>query len=241
MIPSDEPTITFHGDPEHAGIRLAVLPMLVVGYVVGFTLVRLLASRLMPGNASLNLIACLAGFPMGLAVAAGGETLLKRIWRSGKRLIVGPRSLRLEARRGETARVPRDADLALHFWHFPLAGYPRGGRERRAQQGWLCLACQARRDAGRISFFTFMPPAEAAPLIEAVDSHALDPTAVYDTSLSGRFTQPTVRPRLPAEVIAGPDGPFWLAERHRWEAGLELSKTDYAAALRLLTARAGDA
>ena len=56
--------------------------------------------------------------------------------------------------------------------------------------------------------------------------HPIDPGDVYDTSLLSRVAIPS-RPELPADVIAGKDGRYWLAERERWQYGLELTQSDF--------------
>jgi hypothetical protein len=46
------------------------------------------------------------------------------------------------------------------------------------------------------------------------------------------------RPELPTEVIAGESGRYWLAERNRWQEGVELAPGDFETLLALTEARA---
>ena len=39
----------------------------------------------------------------------------------------------------------------------------------------------------------------------------------------------TTRPDLPSDLLAGEDGRYWIAERRRWDEGLELTADDFIA------------
>lgn len=226
MIPSaDNPTILW-GDPEHAGIRLLLLPLLLTGYLLGYYLLRVLLNALTPESDFITLISCVGGLPLGLGFSYAGESLLKRFWRSRRALVLDGETIQLQVNLQTARRLQTRRNLDLLCWSFPLDAYPRGGRERRAPRRWLCLACQLRQGDERLIAFTFAAPEAAAELMAAGDFRAIDPADVYDTSLSGRMTQPTVRPTIPSEVLAGKDGKFWVAERYRWQEGIELMPAD---------------
>ena len=228
MIPSDKNPTILWGDPEHAGIRLLLLPLLFTGFLVGFSLLRVLLALIIPGNEFITAIACVGGLPIGLALSYFGENLLKRFWRSGRAVVIENAGITLQLNNQVVRRFQAQSNLNLVKWSFPLAAYPRGGRERRVPHQWLCLACQLRQTDARLVVHTFLPPQEANKLITDYGFHAIDPADVYDTSLSGKLTQPTARPQIPAAVLAGKEGAYWAAERQRWQEGIELTPADFA-------------
>lgn len=228
MIPSNgNPTILW-GDPEHAGIRLLLMPLLITGFLVGYSLLRVVLAWIIPGSEFLTAIACVGGLPLGLGLAYVGENLLKRFWRSGRAVVIENAGISLQHHNQTVRRFQPQANLNLVKWAFPLSAYPRGGRERRAPRQWLCLACQLRQEEARLVAHTFLPPKEAHDLIQTYGFHTIDPADVYDTSLSGRLTQPATRPSIPAAVLAGKEGAYWAAERQRWQEGVELTPADFA-------------
>ncbi len=167
MIPSDgNPTILW-GDPEHAGIRLLLIPLLISGFLVGYSLLRVVLAWIIPGSEFLTTIACVGGLPLGLGLSYLGENLLKRFWRSGRAVVIENAGIALQVNKQTVHRFQPQSNLNLVKWSFPLAAYPRGGRERRAPRQWVCLACQLRQEEGRLVVHTFLSPKEAAPLIAA--------------------------------------------------------------------------
>lgn len=228
MIPPDRNPTILWGDPEHAGIRLLLMPLLITGFLVGFFLARVVLAWIIPGNEFLTAFACVGGLPLGLGLAYVGESLLKRFWRSGRAVVIEDAGISLQVNNQIARRFQAQSNLNLVKWSFPLSAYPRGGRERRAPRQWLCLGCQLRQEEARLVVYAFLSPKEAAPLIAAYGFHAIDPADVYDTSLAGRLTQPASRPAIPAAVLAGKEGVYWAAERQRWQEGVELTPADFA-------------
>jgi hypothetical protein len=213
-------------DPEHAGLRVTVILVLVAASGLSFLLLRELLTTYLPQLGSPAILACLGALPVALAVSAGVEGLLKRSWASGRRLVLEPERLRLQ-RSGVDETVLRwDEPLTDTWWHFRVAGYPRGGRERRIPDRWHCIAGQLQQEGNRIVAYAFVSPSRLDSLKGEHPFFTLEPRDVYDNSLRRRLEGP-VRPELPAEVIAGESGRFWLAERNRWQQGVELAPDDF--------------
>ena len=114
--------------------------------------------------------------------------------------------------------------------YFRLSGYPRGGRERRVSDKWLCVCTELQQDDNRVNTFAFMPPEMAAPLIAPTTGrtsfHILNPAEIYTSDLRSRFGPPA-RPTIPTTLLHSKDGRYWLAERRRWEIGIELTAADF--------------
>ena len=116
-------------------------------------------------------------------------------------------------------------------WYFRLSGYPRGGRERRVSEKWLCLCTELQQDEERLSTFAFISPEDAAAWTSPTNGksatfHIIDPGEVYDKGVRSRFGPPS-RPNVPTSLLHAKDGRYWLAERRRWEVGIELTPQDF--------------
>lgn len=221
-----EERLELHGDPEHAGIRLMAPLLLLLGGAAGFLLLSSLFGRLYPEAGYGTLLSCLGGLLVGLGVAALGERLLKRHWRSGRKLILDREGVALQQPDEEDRYLSWSGNIAVTCWRFQLKGYPRGGRERNLPSHWYCLGCQMQQGEERIVIHAFMSSDRADRWINLPEFHEIKPSDVYESGAFSHFTLPT-RPPLPAGVVSGKDGRYWLAERNRWREGVELTADDF--------------
>jgi hypothetical protein len=176
-------------------------------------------------------ISCVLGLTLALALSAGMEVWLKRIWPSGRSLRLDEEGIHI---RGDSANqdvIRRDERVATLNWCFNLQGYRRGGREKRLQKKWLCLACQIQQGDTRLIVHAYMPPQKAEMWLENESLHRkfhqIQAGDVYESSLGSRLGAPT-RPVISNDILTGKDGRYWLAERHRWDEGFELTPNDFA-------------
>lgn len=237
-IPAQSPVV-LHADQEHSGIRITIFAALFVGFFIGFRLVAWLLEMLAPPGLLdyVTFLACVGAVPVALLFIWGLEKVLKRVWHSGLSITLDGRGLYVEDRRaGATAAQAADRPALVwseHLgqlnWYFRLSGYPRGGRERRVPAKWLCLATELQQDDARLSVFTFMPPnaAERWTGDPKQGFHILNPAEAYDRSVRSRIGPPS-RPTLSNRLLQSKDGRYWLAERRRWEYGIELTPDDFA-------------
>lgn len=239
MTEAGNAPIELHADPEHGGIRAAVfLSMfiaLIVAYPVTSALFRLLAPASLQDYAVF--LSCVGSFPLALLLVYGFEQLLRRTWHSGLSLLLDERGLYVRDRRpGQTQTEPHTdgpsvdwvKPLTLTNWTFRLNGYPRGGRERRVDKNWMCLASQLQQDDARLIVFCFMPPARAEALTgdKSAGFQLINPAQLYDVGARTRLGPPT-RPTIPNDLLHSKEGRYWLAERRRWEYGVELMPDDF--------------
>lgn len=230
--------VTLHADQEHGGLRFAVFVTLFIAYILAFQLVRLLLLRFAPEVWSdyAVFLACIGALPFALFVVWLVEMALKRYWHSGTSLELNTASVTLHARDivsetdaayGEPAII-WSQNFSQINWHFRLAGYARGGRERRVPAKWQCVATELQQDDTRINVYTFLPPemADALTQQDRFDFHLLNPAELYDTSVRARIGPPS-RPSIPNHLLHSKDGRYWLAERRRWLYGIELSSDDF--------------
>ena len=222
----EQGAIVLNADPEHAGLRVTVVLVLVVTLGLFFFLFRAVLITLETELGAPSLLSCLGALPLALLVAAGSEAILKRTWTSGRRLVWDGRQLRLQRPDVEDAVLDLGQQLNQTWWHFPLIGYRRGGRERRVPDRWHCVAGQLQQEGERIIVYTFVPPSRLEEWQADYPFYGLNPAEVYNSSARSRLEGP-VRPELPTSVIAGESGRYWLAERNRWHQGVELTQPDF--------------
>jgi len=230
MASSIDTPLILHADREHSGIRAVILLALIVFLWISFIAARLALAALFPQSDYLGLLSCLSAFPLALLLVWVLEQGLKRVWPSGRKLMLDESGIRVQAPgHGERVFV-WSGNLTNLNWFFRLSGFARGGHERRVPKQWLCLACQIQQDENRVIAYTFMPMKRAAAIIQAEHPAArfnqIFPAEVYDTSFRSRIGPPT-RPEIPTSVLASHDGRYWLAERRRWNEGFELAPADF--------------
>lgn len=235
--------IVLHADQEHSGLRTLLFILLFAGVWLGYQLSLALLRRFAPQPIADYAVplACLTGIPLGLVVIWSAENILKRVWHSGNTVTLEAANgghVYVQTRDGATQSFRLEKNLTMTNWFFRLSGYPRGGRERRVPGKWLCLASELQQDDDRVVVYTFLPPKRAAVWTDkstvSADFEQIYPANLYDNSLRSRMAAPT-RPEIPAEILRGKSGRFWLAERRRWVNGLELTPADFETYMRFVS------
>lgn len=234
--------IVINAEPEHDGIRVTVLLALIVGLIVGFFVINWLVTLLSGGQVrDFNLVvSCVGAFPFAFLVIFLTELILKRTWPSGITLELQSaptQMLTLRTDQGNHRPFTLGESYAQLNWFFSLKGYPRGGRERRPSNRWFCMAIEVQQDDEQLSLYAYMPPKRMEALTQeeetAVSFHQIFPPDLYDTSIRARIGQPT-RPNIPTDIIRSTSGRYWLAERRRWQDGIELSPDDFETLVQFL-------
>lgn len=226
---------TFHLDHEHRGVRYSVILILLVSFVAAFVAINAILGAVAPELNTSIILSCLGAVPVCLSFSALGEWYLKRHWHSGRMLIVAPDTITIRFDDAGDRQMARDKHINTLWWEIPLAGYTRGGRERRIPSKWNCVAGQLQQDGTRIVVYCYADPKRVRAWRERYEFERLKPEDVYNTSFSARFGSPD-RPELPSEVIAGKQGRQWLAERNRWRDGLEMTRDDFEQFLEMMRA-----
>lgn len=227
---SSSPTI-LHADQEHDRLRTVVVFIIVLGVYIGYQIMRGIFGLV--GNTAdyIYVLSCAGGLPIGLGLSWVAEQGLKRIWPSGNSIKLDEIGLELQTRDGQSQTIEWHHHIVVTNWYFQLAGYLRGGRERRVPNKWLCLASQLRQEEERVIIYTYLSPKKAAAWLTEDKSdiafHEIKANDIYSNTLRDRFLAPA-RPTIPKQVLAGKDGSYWLAERRRWQEGMELTPQDFA-------------
>ena len=237
MTVSQPAPVTLHADQEHSGIRVVLFIALFVGLFLSFRLLALVLDAAATSSwvDYVTFLSCIGSFPLALLFIWGLEKLLKRVWHSGLSLSLDDRGITVNDRRIGAEREAAGEPVVVWSipvnqirWHFQLKGYPRGGRERRVSADWLCLAAELQQDDNRLSVFAFMPPKSAAAWTENPKEgfHLINPADLYEKSVRSRIGPPT-RPQIASHLLQTKDARYWLAERRRWEKGIELTPDDF--------------
>jgi hypothetical protein len=249
MSTAGEMPIILHADQEHGGVRLVVFIALFVAYFIGFQLVAFLIEAFAPPSLLdyTTFLSCIGAAPLALLMIWGLEKVLKRVWHSGVSIALDNRGLTVRDKRAvlsssgnstdeagdghetEGPTLTWDGNLSRLNWYFRLSGYSRGGSERRVPTKWFCLATELQQDERRLSVYTFVPPNEVNRWTGQSRYHfqLLNLAELNEGGLRSRIGPPT-RPTLPNHVLQSKEGRYWLAERRRWEYGIELTPTDCA-------------
>jgi len=225
--------VTLHADPEHEALRFVVLMIVTVALILSYLAISaLIRAAAVPGLLdSLVPLSCAGAFPLAMGISWLAEQRLKQVWHSGRRITLHEQGIEASDGEEQSVSLTWADNLTYLNWYFKLSGYKRGGRERRVASNWVCLACQLQQDEQRVIVYSYMPPKQADLWIHGA-LHGfrfapIMPAVLYDHSLSTRLGPP-VRPRVPASILGGKDGHYWLAEQRRWYEGFELTPADFA-------------
>lgn len=218
-----------HADQEHAGLRTAVFVLLFVFMAMAFLGIQGLLKAI--GAVDYAFIAsCGGALPVALGAVWVIEKLLKRYWPSGRAITLTHDGIQMHTEAEAQWEITQAQEPAALLWYFNLRGWQRGGRERRVPRTWLCLAVELKSGKKEAVVYTFLPKNKAHVWLtrEAGSPfHEIFPRDVYDNSLRSRLGGPA-RPEIPAAVLTGKDGSYWLAERRRWTEGFELPPQAFA-------------
>jgi hypothetical protein len=226
---ADPNRVVLYADQNHTGIRLVVFLLLLGGICGGYMLLMALVRALYPTTGGPDyafLVACLGAIPFGAGMAALAEYGLKRVWPSGLQVVLDSRQMVLRRPGFPDQTIELADEIVATCWYFKLSGYPRGGRERHLAKDWFCVACQFEQAEDRLNVYAFMSPQRAENWLRRETFQEIKQEELYSRSYLPRLGRP-VRPQLSSKLIAGPSGRYWLAERNRWQEGIELTPEDF--------------
>lgn len=233
MTSSDARSIVLNADQEHSGLRAGVMIIMAVAFSAAFLMVNaILTSPLFedqPVSSYSLTLSCVLALFIALGAASAGESIMKRYWTSGRRVVLDDEGLEATLPQGKLASLDWSRRVWAIRWYFAVKGYPRGGRERRLSANRLCLAYQLQQDEARLIVYSYLKESEAEGLLASGDFHRIKPGDHYERNRFRVRWQSTDRPQIPVDVLASKEGPYWLAEQRRWSEGLELTAKDFGA------------
>ena len=225
MTEMDTP-IVLHADQEHERLRTAVMFLLLFLLIIFFITSRALFSSTQLGQDIANysfVLSCVTSLVLALTIGWAAENYLKSIWRSGSTVTITPHEIISENKGKPEVRLNRNAEATPLNWYFKLENVSKNGRERRLSRNSICLATEIAQGDGRVVVYAYMSEKEAAAWMDSFNE--INPRNLPDEKRS-RFTAPKAR-TIPVELLRGKNGRYWLAERHRWQTGMELTVKDF--------------
>lgn len=230
---SPEPTpIVLHADQEHARLRTAVFILLFVTLIATYFAIRGLLGALSPDGFPdyTFVMSCGGAIPVAIFIVWVAEKLMKQYWPSGRFVALTEDGIIVQGEDERPLKLNDSREVVPLFWRFELRGWQRGGRERRVPRNWLCLAVELRAGKNQAIVYTYLSPQKAQKWLDAdhskVQFHEIFPREVYDNSVRARLSGPS-RPEIPAAVLTGKNGNYWLAERRRWKDGYDLPPREF--------------
>jgi predicted outer membrane lipoprotein len=210
MGEADE-TLQFSVDPEHGGLRMAVLICFIGVGAVSFAIVSGIFASLSFGVLLAAAIAIIAAMTVTRAV----ESRLKNRWPSGRVLEVTPSTVRF-ALKGETQReIDPTQHVNVLMWRFPI------NRRTRIPKGWYVVSLALMQENIYIAVYTFMSPEDFKDFPMSEQYVLLTPPKKQETDIR----------------LAGQQRRLREAEVWRWNEGAEVSKEDFMSYVNRLQAQ----
>lgn len=222
-----------NGNQEHSGIGLIILLTMLVAVVIFYmVLFRTLPSIFGGASGDYLLIAAFLALFLAVGFVALVDPLLKRVWPSGYAVVLNDSAIACERPKADGSAINLNQDHTSLFWMFKMTGYPRFGRERQIRKGDFCLGVEIQQDDERMVIYAYVSPTKIGRTVQTTGFTEINMEKIYDTSIGSRvrnWRMPGKRPEIPASLIVSDEGKYWLAERHRWEEGIELTPKDFQA------------
>ena len=202
--------IRYQVDPEHSGIRMAVVFIFLVIWLVIYLLIHVLTSA-----AGIDLVALVVGFIVTVVATQQIERRLKQRWPSGREVHISPHQIQLRKKANVEDEIDPKQTVNVLLWHFKVS------KRSRVQKGWLVVACALEQEETYIPIYTFMPPELFEDLL---DSHRF--TALQKIPQDQDKNRPM--------QLAGIQRRLHDAERMRWLSGAEMTQDGFKAYLATL-------
>jgi hypothetical protein len=192
-------------DPEHGPMRVAFVPIMVVGAFLSYMV---MAPLLDPSG--LNCVAMLFALFIGLLIAAISSRLIRAIWPGPRSLLMNSGTLTLQDKRHATANtIILTQQFNVLAWRFTVRQ-----TSMRVPRGWMMMGCQVSQGEQTLVLYTFVPAKEA------------------DQERYEHFTALVSRKSLETGNFSLRDSKHYRrlldAENDRWHNGGEMQRRDFA-------------
>ncbi len=201
-------------DREHGGLRTAVLLLFIAAGAAAFFI-----SGALIQDVGLDLLSILIGRSVGAGAAYLGERILKRIWPSGRVLLIDTAGVRLLRHTQTEAEMRIDQPVTALLWTFKTP------RRSKVPKGWSLLACALEHDDIQLTVYTLMSPRQVEGYQRAGRFQLLKPrdrSAQTANPLRVDFSAESEQRRLRE------------AEDLRWLRGAEMQPDDFIAYIDIL-------
>jgi hypothetical protein len=146
---SQEPTSTLNipVDPEPTSFRLALLGILVAGFVAGYGISGAIFSL-----GTCNLLSVFVGMGLGTLLMQAAERWLKPRWKSNKSVEFSPMSIKVHDRGKITDLIDPGQELEVYLWRFDIP------RRTRVPKGWYVVGLALEQNEVFFSIYTLISP-----------------------------------------------------------------------------------
>jgi hypothetical protein len=187
-------------DPEHAGLRLAIVGLFIATAVILYTVIGLLT----PAAEGINLLAVGGGLAGAAIMTQVADGFFKQRWKSGRVLRIVGDKIQLAVK----DKVQREIDGSQHvnvlLWRFEI------NKRTRIPKGWYMIALALQQDDLYLPIYTFVSPED------------------YNTlAYNKQYVMLQKQPDEKDMRLAGQQRRLRMAEDARWIEGGEMSKDDY--------------
>ncbi|RMG75606.1 MAG: hypothetical protein D6711_06190 [Chloroflexi bacterium] len=134
-------------DPEPAGLRLAVVAAFFIGFIGGFAVLSTVFSL-----GACSLIGIFGGLGVATVLTLVTENVLRRVWKSNRRLVVENDRLAFEFGGKPMRAIKPGGQVNVLAWRFATK------RRTRVPKGWYMVAINFEQDDVYLPVFTLMSP-----------------------------------------------------------------------------------
>lgn len=223
--------ITLHADKEHSGVQVVVPLIMLAATILFFVIVNpLILAPLLNGTDLEGFRAffrTVVSVVLGVCVGGIAENILKKRWPSGRMLQINPNGITILEKNIPSECIEWGERINILRWWYVLRGYPRGGRERRVPTGHYLLAVKLLQDECLLNVHSYMKPKQAELVPGYSKFSSIEMNSIYKSGLFTQFSRP-LRPTIPTDLLAGPKGKIWAAEKERWVSSFELEPEDFS-------------
>lgn len=215
--------ITYPLDREHTALRGVVLLTFFLGGGLAFVTAGALIA-----DQGIDLLAVGIGVGVAFAGAFVVERLLKRIWPSGRVLVVDAGGVQMRRRETVESAVQVDQPVTALLWTFRIT------RRSRVPKGWSMVACSATSDDQQVTAYALMSPKQVAAWADYGRFVVLQPRKQQTQEASTGANPLRGYDALRAD---GQQRRLMEAEAERWLSGGEMTADDFIDYVRQLHAR----
>lgn len=189
-------------DPEHGGLRIAVVGVFLISAVILY----MLTTWLIPQMSGINIIAAGVALAGATIMTQVIDRLFKQRWPSGRALRIVDDRIQLVLR----DKIQREIDGGQHvnvlMWRFTIS------KRTRIPKGWYMVAIALHQDDVYLPVYTFVSPTEFEMM-------------PYNKQISA--LQPRKKTEMQDLKLAGQQRRLHTAEDARWSEGAEMSQADF--------------
>ena len=195
---------SFRVDPHHTGLRLTTIISLFASGAIGLVVVMPEILNYLGIDGGARSLALVAG-SIVLGVSAGKlvESILLRVWPSGKLLSYEKETLVLSKHNIQECAIDLNQPVDILAWYFEI---PKD--RAMVPKGWFCVACHLTQEDNSMTLYAFTPPEE-----------------VRTRTQWQSFVELRASKDNPQQSALN------TAEMHRWSFGAELNRMDFYAIL----------